>query len=94
MAACRHDRWTIVAPNIAAMVGVFAFGMTGLAVVLISNLATYVVHERARRTLAMVKANPSVIADPPWSAGDVDGLGWPGPKAAEAVKPKKMRVYV
>ena len=94
VAACREDRWTIVAPNIAAVAGVFAFGMTGLAVVLISNLATYVVHERARRTLAMVKANPSVIADPPWSAGDVDGLGWPGPKAAEAVKPKKMRVYV
>ncbi len=48
----RQDRWSIVAPNGLGVAGVFAFDFSGLTVVLISNLANYLVQKRASRALA------------------------------------------
>lgn len=48
----RQDRWSIAAPNSLGVAGVFAFDFSGLTVVLISNLANYVVQKRASRDLA------------------------------------------
>ena len=55
----RQDRRTVVAFNLMTVAGVFAFGFTGLTVVLISNLATHLARERARRALAETKAKAS-----------------------------------
>jgi cation transport ATPase len=60
MAHVRQDHWTVIVPNLVAIGGVFSFGLGGLAVVLISNLGTYIVHERARRALLETKNNPAV----------------------------------
>jgi len=47
----RHARIMAMAPNLACIAGAFAFGFTGLAVVVISNLGTSMVYNRARRAL-------------------------------------------
>ncbi len=44
-------RTMAVAPNVACVAGAFAFGLTGLAVVLISNFGASIVYNRARRAL-------------------------------------------
>jgi cation transport ATPase len=64
----RTDRLTVTLPNIAAAAGVIGLGFTGLTVVLISNLATYVAQERARRSL--IEAREHEFAGP-----DLDALG-------------------
>ena len=40
-----------IAPNVACVAAAFAFGLAGLAVVLVSNFGTSVVYNRARRAL-------------------------------------------
>jgi cation transport ATPase len=72
MADSREDRWTVVAPNLAGLASVFTFNITGLTVVLISNLATYIAHGRARQALVEVKADPSIDAELPWFAPDAN----------------------
>jgi cation transport ATPase len=59
----RRDRSTVVAFNLMAVVGVFAFGFTGLTVVLISNLATHLVRDSARRALAEARTKASGNGD-------------------------------
>jgi cation transport ATPase len=83
----RQDCWTVVAPNLAGVAGVFAFDITGLTVVLISNLATYIAHERARRALADVKAVPSVGAELAPSINDSS----PTTTGGKAPEPEYMR---
>jgi cation transport ATPase len=90
VAQSRQDRWTIIGLNLASVAGVFAFGLTGLTVVLISNLATYLARDRARQALDEAKADPSVGANVPWSADDVDDIS-AGRFSAEAPEPEQMR---
>jgi cation transport ATPase len=88
----RQDRWAVVAPNLAGVAGVFAFGFSGLTVVLISNAATYIAHHRARRALKEAKINSSVGADLPWQTRE------PGVEAALLMpttlpEPEQMGAY-
>jgi len=88
----REDRVAVLVPNIAAVAGVFALGFTGLTVVLVSNLATYVVHDRARKALADAKANPVVDTDLARGADDAAGNALT-PRPIAAPETKQTRVY-
>ncbi len=57
-----------LAPNLACVAGAFAFGFTGLAVVVISNLGTGMVYNRARRALKSGSAAGGSETD--WCAQD------------------------
>ena len=59
----RQDCSTVVVFNLMAVAGVFTFGFTGLTVVLISNLATHLARESARRALAEARTKASGNGD-------------------------------
>ena len=52
-----------MAPNLACVAGAFAFGLTGLAVVVISNLGTSLVYNRTRRALQSVSLSETWIPE-------------------------------
>jgi cation transport ATPase len=93
VAQSRQDRWTIIGLNLASVAGVFAFGVTGLTPILMSNLATYIVRDRARRALDEAKVDPAIGADLLWSAGDVDDISSVR-VSAEVPEPGHMRASV
>ena len=67
----REDCLTTLGPNLAAVAAVFAFGLTGLSVVLVSNMATYWTQERARRALKQAKEN-RFAAEEFWTEADAE----------------------
>jgi cation transport ATPase len=88
----RQDRQTIVAVNVLAASGVFAFGFTGLMVVLISNLGTYIVRQQARQALLDAKNGIVAGAVCEICADDPDDA-ITGPRRLKVPEPEQMRVY-
>ena len=86
----RADRWTVIVPKVLAAVGVFAFGFTGLTVVMISNLATYIAYSRAQRALAAARDNSSFDPNLTSFACGSEDLA---PDPAADLTPEEMRAY-
>ena len=63
-------RWGVMAPNLLCVAGVFAFGLTGMAAVIISNFGTSIVYNRARRSLRVAETAGAVRSDAGWDADD------------------------
>ncbi|HYB34099.1 MAG TPA: hypothetical protein VED45_11830 [Steroidobacteraceae bacterium] len=92
VAQSEWDRWTMSAPNVAAVASVLALGFPGLTVVLTSNLATHIAYDRARKSLAEARENPCAAAEPAAPlAVTVDML--PDPVPAEPSAPERTRAY-
>jgi Cu2+-exporting ATPase len=63
VAQSEWDRWTMTAPNVAAVASVLALGFPGITVVLTSTLATYIANDCAKKLLAEARANPFADAE-------------------------------
>ena len=61
-------RYAVMAPNLLCVAGAFAFGLTGMAAVIISNFGTSIVYGRARRSLRTATAAKRPAAR--WHADD------------------------
>jgi hypothetical protein len=59
-----------LAPNLACVAGAFAFGLPGLAVILISNLGTSMVYNRARRALHLASFEDTSPPEAVWCTED------------------------
>ena len=63
-------RHAVMAPNVLCVAGAFAFGLTGMAAVIISNFGTGMVYNRAKRSLRMAENAGAVRSDAAWDADD------------------------
>jgi cation transport ATPase len=63
-------RYAVMAPNLFCVAGAFAFGLTGMAAVIISNFGTSMVYNRARRSLREAENAGAVRIDAAWDADD------------------------
>jgi cation transport ATPase len=61
-------RYAVMAPNLFCVAGAFAFGLTGMAAVIISNFGTSMVYNRARRSLRVAENAGAVPIDAAWDA--------------------------
>ncbi|MGO9435009.1 MAG: hypothetical protein ACLP00_12070 [Terracidiphilus sp.] len=59
-----------LAPNLACVAGALAFGLPGLAVILISNLGTSMVYNRARRALRLASLEDTSPPEAVWCTED------------------------
>jgi cation transport ATPase len=60
-----------LAPNLACVAGAFAFGLPGLAVIVISNLGTSMVYNNARRALRLASLEDTSPPEAVWCTEDV-----------------------
>lgn len=81
-----HARYAVVAPNLLCVAGAFAFGLTGMAAVIISNFGTSMVYDRAKRSLRLVANAGSVRSDAAWDADDDTARAEPTAPPSEKVE--------
>jgi Cd2+/Zn2+-exporting ATPase len=62
----KRARYAIIAPNLFSVAGAFAFGLSGMAVVIISNLGTSIVYNRAKRSLRLAANGGAVPIEAAW----------------------------
>ncbi len=65
-------RRLVLAPNLACVAGAVAFGFTGLVVVVISNLGTSLVYNRARRSLDSAAGSGIWVPEAAWREEEAD----------------------
>jgi cation transport ATPase len=79
-------RYAVMAPNLLCVAGAFAFGLTGMAAVIISNIGTSMVYNRAKRSLRMSEKAGAVHTGAALDADDDTALARPTPFPSEGVE--------
>jgi cation transport ATPase len=59
-------RYAVIAPNLFSVAGAFALGFSGMAVVIISNLGTSIVYNRAKRSLRLAANSGAAASEAAW----------------------------
>ena len=86
--ACRMERarYAVMAPNLLCVAGAFAFGLTGMAAVIISNFGTSMVYNRAKRSLRMAENAGAVQSGAAWDVDDDTALARPTALPSQGVE--------
>ena len=79
-------RYAVMAPNLLCVAGAFAFGLTGMAAVIVSNFGTSMVYNRAKRSLRTTENAGAVQSDAAWDAEDDTALVRPTSLPGERVE--------